>query len=207
MIELLENGLAEIGIEPSERQIQQLESYISELELWNTRLNLVSFENREQLIIRHILDCLAALPFFLNSKNSKTIADIGSGAGLPGLLLAIFLEEHEITLVERSGKKAGFLRSVSAILGLSGRVTVIDRDLGEVRDCFDIVTCRAFRDFAEFAVELRRIVAESGFLVAYKGRLESIMEDLSAAGIETDKAVIKQIRVPFLNEERHLLVM
>ncbi len=207
MIELLENGLAEIGIEPSERQMQQLESYISELELWNTRLNLVSFENREQLIIRHILDCLAGLPFFLNSKNSKTIADIGSGAGLPGLLLAIFLEEHEITLVERSGKKAGFLRSVSAILGLSGRVTVIDSDLSEVKGCFDIVTCRAFRDFAEFAVELRRIVAESGFLAAYKGRLESIMEDLSAAGIETDKVVVKKIKVPFLNEERHLLVI
>ena len=106
MIDKLLEGLNGLGIKASEDRLTKLELYINELELWNSRLNLVSVDDREQLIVRHILDCLAGLNI-INSLPGERLADIGSGAGLPGMLLAIFMEDRHFTLVERSRKKGG----------------------------------------------------------------------------------------------------
>ena len=206
MIDKLESGLNILGIKPSVRQLEQLNIYMRELELWNSRLNLVSFQDREQLVVRHVLDCLAGLDI-IQGLNGRSIADIGSGAGLPGLLLAIFLEDSQFSLVERSGKKAGFLRTTAALLDLVGRVEILDTDLKNVDGKFDIVVLRAFREFGDFIVELKKITAVSGTIAAYKGRRAAIESDLEAAGIKPDKADIRKLKVPFLDEERHIVLI
>ena len=202
----LDAGLQKLGVEPSDRQMQMLSTYINELEVWNSRLNLVSVKDHEELIVRHILDCLAGLDVIKTLKG-KTVADIGSGAGLPGFLMAIFLEDREFTLVERSGKKAGFLRSTSALLKLVDRVTVVDTDLKNVSEKFDIVVLRAFREFGDFYSRLKAITSDGGYIAAYKGRMNLIEMDLSDAGLLLEDVEIKRIEVPFLDEERHMLLI
>ena len=206
MTNKLIEGLRLMDIDPSDAALAKLELYINELELWNNRLNLVSFDDREQLVVRHILDSLSGLKA-ISGLEGNSIADIGSGAGLPGLLLAIFMEDRHFTLVERSGKKAGFLRSTAALLGLVDRVNVFDSDLKQVSGQYDIVCLRAFRDFGEFYKELRAVTAESGVIAAYKGRMSSITSDLYTAGINPRQAEIIPLTVPFLDEERNLLLV
>ncbi len=202
----LDKGLLELEINPADLQYSRLKAYISELETWNTRLNLVSYRNTEELVVRHILDCLAGLSIIRELKG-VSVADVGSGAGLPGLLLAIFLEDREFSLLERSGKKAGFLRAASALLGLVDRVKVVEKDLRNFKGSFDIVTMRAFREFGEFIMPLRMITSDTGTIAAYKGRLDSINGDLKNAKLELESVVIKNIAVPFLDEERNMVLV
>ena len=203
---MLDEGLARLGIEASSRQREMIDAYIDELLIWNSKLNLVSVRSREELVVRHILDCLAGLEI-VRDLGGRSIADIGSGAGLPGMLLAIFLEDRMVTLVERSGKKAGFLRSTSALLGLVDRVSVIDRDLKAVDAVFDVVTLRAFREFGDFIGQIRRITSPGGSIAAFKGRHSSVTSDLAAAGLKDADAGIIPISVPFLDEERNMMVL
>ncbi|HAK46563.1 MAG TPA: 16S rRNA (guanine(527)-N(7))-methyltransferase RsmG [Spirochaeta sp.] len=200
------DGLSLLGIEADAGHLAKLETYIQELELWNSKLNLVSIEDYEQLIVRHVLDCLAGLKPLQQLEGAR-VADIGSGAGLPGLLLAIFMENSHFTLVERSGKKAGFLRSTAALLGMVDRVEVADTDLKNVKSEFDIVTLRAFRDFGDFYTSLKAVTAQSGSIAAYKARKSSINSDLKAVGIDPEAVGIVPLKVPYLEEERNLLLI
>lgn len=199
-------GLSILNIEASGRKLEKLETYMNELELWNSRLNLVSVKGSEEIIVRHILDCLAGLKI-IEQFDGKSIADIGSGAGLPGLLLAIFLEDRTVALIERSGKKAGFLRSTTAILGMVDRVDIIEEDLKSVKGRFDIITLRAFREFGDFYKSMKAITAENGCIAAYKGRMNSILSDLKAVKLDAEKVETIELEVPFLEEDRHLLVI
>ena len=199
------SGLETLEIEISQRQERMLNSYIKELEIWNKKLNLVSFRDYDELIIRHILDSLSALPE-IKTLEGTSIADAGSGAGLPGMLLAIFLEDRSFTLIERSGKKAGFLKSTSALLGLVDRIEVFDHDLVELKESFDIVTLRAFREFGDYLPALKAITRAGGTIAAYKGKLSSINDDLGKAGLSVNDVKIAELEVPFLSEQRHLLL-
>jgi len=203
---MLDAGLAELKIIPTQIQKERLDAYIKELQVWNRKLNLVSAKDEEELIVRHVLDCLSGLAV-IRDLGGRSIADIGSGAGLPGMLLAIFLEDRTLSLVERSGRKAGFLRSISALLGLVDRVEIINSDLKEVDGEFDIVTLRAFREFGDFIKPLRKITAPGGKIAAFKGRRASIEADLKAGGIAIADAGIISLKVPFLEEERNLLII
>ena len=113
-LDILKNGLDEIGIKYSQDQFAKLELYISEVELWNNKYKLVGAIG-EQFIIKHVLDSLSAYPE-LKKITFKTAADVGSGAGLPGIPLAIFFPEVHFTLIERSGRRSGFLRNIVSLL-------------------------------------------------------------------------------------------
>ena len=203
---MLAEGLKKLGIEPTEMQAKQLDMYINELMIWNDKLNLVSIRSRDELIGRHVLDCLAGLEA-VRELPGDTVADVGSGAGLPGLLFAIFMEDRSFSLIERSGKKAGFLRTSAALLGMADRVEVLDKDLKEVRGSFDIVTLRAFREFGDFYPLLNRITASGGTVAAFKAKRASVDADLSAAGLNAGDAEVRTLEVPFLPEERHMLLV
>ena len=203
---IFEEGLTRLEIVATAEQLKKIETYINELILWNKKLNLISSTMHDEIIIRHILDSLSGLKA-IGSLPGTSIADVGSGAGLPGILLAIFLENKNVSLIERSGKKAGFLRSTAAVLGLRDRVEIIERDLREVDMKYDTVVFRAFRQFADFLPMLRRITAERGRIAAYKGRIEIVKNELKAAGIAESGAEIVRLEVPFLDEQRNLVVL
>ncbi|MEW5817087.1 MAG: 16S rRNA (guanine(527)-N(7))-methyltransferase RsmG [Spirochaetota bacterium] len=181
-----------------------IEKYLEELELWNKKLNLVGATGAE-LIVKHILDSLSAL-HIIKMYPHRTIADIGSGAGLPGIPLAAFLQESKITLIEPSEKKVGFLRNAVIMCGLQN-VSVVNQGLEELTGSFDVVVFRAFRPLAAFIKYLLRITEEKGILLAYKGRYTVLKDELAEISNITRKVEIIPVEVPFLKEERHLAII
>jgi len=206
MREELVLGLATLGLvgdDFSESKINLLMLYIKELSFWNSKMNLVGrFDG--SFIARHILDSLAVYPKLVEVA-PKSVADVGTGAGLPGVVLAIFYDKAEFTLIERSGKKCGFLRNCVALLGLGSRVTVIEAPVEEVKESFDLVTFRAFRQFTDYYHYLIAILNENGSIFAYKGKKETILSEIKEVGLSVDEISLTELKVPGLNEERYLL--
>jgi len=205
-----------------------LTGYINEIELFNPAYGLVGTEKTEELIIKHILDALAPMGILsrllcsFNCRDSGLttlresvqkfrIADAGSGAGLPGIPLAIAMPSCEFTLIERMGRRAGFLCNTKAVLSLSNiniEECEIEKTAGkkDFTEYFDIVTFRAFKPLdAKLLKSLFAILAPNGIIAAYKGKKEKI---------ETEMEVLPELQweavrytVPFLDEERRLLII
>jgi 16S rRNA (guanine527-N7)-methyltransferase len=202
--ELLARGLERLGIAWTQAQLEALEIHRAELERWNRGYGFVKARG-DELVIRHFLDSLAGLSVIAGLSPRRTILDVGSGAGFPGLPLAVFLENCTLTLLERSAKRAAFLANVVLLLGLR-HVRVEQRQLAELGERFDLVTFRAFTPLDRDLPVLRRAVSPEGHLAAYKGRRENIRRELEAAGIPEGQAEVFPLRVPFLDEERHLVI-
>jgi len=204
-----------------EEIISLLIKYITEIELCNPALGLVGTNDRQELIIRHILDSLAPLGIITQiatkhddpSVRQLQIADVGSGAGLPGIPLAIVMPHARFTLIERKGRRAAFLRNARTALGLS-HVKVEEAEMEKAQPGrFDVVTFRAFKPLEPKIVKkLFRLCAEDGVLAAYKGRREKIEGEIIA--LETARkhgytfaCEVFPCPVPFLDEERHLVLI
>ncbi|MDR1636419.1 MAG: 16S rRNA (guanine(527)-N(7))-methyltransferase RsmG [Treponema sp.] len=202
-----------------------LEQYMAEIELFNPAYGLVSVKNRRELVVRHILDSLAALGVLLDRAPGRSIADVGSGAGLPGIPLAISLPQAHFTLIERTGRRAGFLRNTAALLGLPN-VTVEETEMEKAGPGrFDLLVFRAFRPLEPPVLKgLLRLLAKGGVLAAWKGRDAAVREELGkleAAGLLSSGAPsaasppaagkprweILPVKTPFLEEERRLVLI
>ncbi|MDR1210866.1 MAG: 16S rRNA (guanine(527)-N(7))-methyltransferase RsmG [Spirochaetaceae bacterium] len=192
-----------------ETVLTQLASYIQEIEFFNGAYGLVGAHTREELVIRHILDSLAPLGIIrrlIEETPSPTLADLGSGAGLPGIPLAIALPDIQITLIERMGKRAGFLRNTLAILGLKNAGLEEGETEKAAPGRFGLVTSRAYRPLTDSVLKtMLRLLAGGGIITAYKGKREKIEEEESAAGQQPWE--IFPCPVPFLDEERHFVVI
>jgi len=208
---LLKEGLAKLGIE-SEGILPLLERYIEEIELFNPAYGLVKVRDRDELIVKHILDSLAPVEIIRNlfqGRESFKAADVGSGAGLPGIPLAVCLPNAAFTLIERMGRRAGFLRDAVAVLGLPN-VTVEEAEMEKITlsvdSRFDMVVFRAFKPLDSVILKgLFALLKPSGFLAAYKGRRQTIDEETSGLRDLSWEAV--PLEVPFLEEERHLVLI
>jgi 16S rRNA (guanine527-N7)-methyltransferase len=203
--ELLARGLERLGIAWTPSQLEALEIHRRELERWNRAYGLVKASG-EELVVRHFLDSLAGLPVIAGLQPRRTLLDVGSGAGFPGIPLAVFLQDCAVTLLERSARRAAFLTNVVLLLGLR-HVRVEEKQLAELADRFDLVTFRGFTPLDRDLASLRRAVSPEGHLVAYKGRRERIQAELQAAGITEGEAAVFPLQVPFLEAERHLVVI
>ncbi len=198
--------LSSLGVDGAEEKTEKLWQYTDEIMLFNPSLKLVGSTDRDEILLRHILDCASAAPVFLSeTKEGDTIADLGSGAGLPGIVLAVLFPDREFYLIERMTRRVGFLRSTAAVLGL-GNVHIVDRDISCVGERYSLLTCRAFHpalDIAEHASLL------SGNAVFYKGTGENVRRELDAlrsGGWRFEEKVIP-VTVPGLGEERNIVVL
>jgi len=183
-----------------------LTQYILEIEQNNPALSLVGTDDRQKLIVRHILDSLAPLGIISRLlAGSRTIADVGSGAGLPGIPLAVAMPDAAFTLIERKGRRAGFLRHARETLGLAN-VAVEEAEMEKAKSGrFALVTFRAFRPLDPKILKgLFRLCIDGGTLAAYKGRREKIEAEIAA--LETPCEIIP-CPVPFLDEQRHLVCL
>jgi 16S rRNA (guanine527-N7)-methyltransferase len=189
-----------------------LEKYICEIELFNEAYGLVKVQSHDELIVKHILDSLSPLGILFRilsdvPRASGKVADIGSGAGLPGIPLAIAMPGISFSLVEKMGRRVGFLKNSLALLALPN-AGIIEQEMEKLEaEQFDLVICRAFKPLsADLIKKFRRLLKAEGSMVFYKGRLEKITEEIRESGIENICRPAK-INVPFLDEERHVLVL
>jgi 16S rRNA (guanine527-N7)-methyltransferase len=208
--------------------------YMDEIEALNPFYGLVKVSGREELTIRHILDSLAPLGHIVRlrglagppvglvpdgcppgrqpggqagaGKPEFRLADAGSGAGLPGIPLAICLPGVKVSLIERMTRRADFLRNAAAVLGLSN-VTVEETEMEKApAGRFDVVVFRAFRPLEKDILKgLFRLLVPGGHLAAYKGKREKTEQEL--AELPPESREIHPLFVPFLNEERHLVII
>lgn len=201
---LLTEGLNQLKIDYSDQQLKQLTQYISEIEMWNPRYGLVNASG-DDLVVRHILDSLSGVPV-LSDRNISTLADVGSGAGLPGIPLAIMLPHVQVSLIERSGKRVRFLRNIQAVLNLKN-LTVLEQDLKDVKEHFDLVTFRAFKPIEPGILDLLlNILQKEGYLAAFKGKMKNIKSETKLVGNLAKVQDLITLDVPGLKEERHLVL-
>lgn len=211
MSDALMEGLATMGLVDRPGLVEGLKAYRAEINTWNERLGLVSLKAPDDLDIKHLLDSLAPVAVFdawvSGGWSLASMADLGSGAGFPGIPLALAYPGVRTTLVERMERRAGFLESTLLSLGRTD-IEVLQRTFEEVKDRFDLVTFRAFTPLEPKIVKkMKRLLHPGGRIAAYKGRREVIDAELASLGALAEGAEVVPLTVPFLNEERHLVVL
>jgi len=200
-----------------EEIIALLDGYIAEIMTHNPVLSLVGTNDPKELVVRHILDSLAPLGIVSRKCDVSRVADVGSGAGLPGIPLAIALPDSEFTLIERKGRRAGFLRdTLAALVNKNHRlsnVSVEEQEMEKVKPHrFTMVTFRAFRPLdPKILKKLFRLCADGGTLAAYKGRRSKVEAEMAELEQQMPNQTIRweliPCAVPFLDEERHLQII
>ena len=194
------DGARALALDLDEAQLAKLVAHLDLLDGWNSRMNLTAIRDRPSQLTKHLLDSLTVLPFL----RGKRIADVGSGAGFPGIPLAIVEPGRHFALIESTGKKCRFLEHVRDTLGLPNVEVVQVRAEAyrpEVR--FDTVIARAVGPLADLVKVAGLLVVGGGRLLAMKGRYP---EDELAARLNGWKvAAVHPLTVPGLAEERHLI--
>lgn len=205
MRSVLEDGLQQLQIEYTPGQVDVCLAHCAEVERWNRRYSLVNASGNE-LIIRHMLDSLAGLKA-VRALGGKTLGDIGSGGGFPGIPLSVFLPETVVYLLDRSERKCLFLKNVVLGLGIQN-VEIIQADYTRWNGCADTVTYRALETVTGHMISrLRKITCNGGTICAYKGKRETTLKEMNDCRDFVPEYDILQLDVPFLREERHLILI
>jgi len=205
---LLNEGIEQLGIAVTDAQRQKLLDYVTLLGKWNAVYNLTAIRDPRQMLIQHILDSLAIIPFITRRTGPQAALDVGSGGGLPGIVMAIVLPDWQVTLNDIVHKKTAFQSQAKLQLGLTnlsvvtGRVENLHPGV-EVPGLFDVIVSRAFAELSDFVTLARHLVAGNGRIWAMKG----IRPDAEIARLSADTKVhcIERLRVPMLDAERHLI--
>lgn len=209
-LEKTKQACIELSIHLSDKQIEQLVEYLDQLLKWNRTYNLTAIRDPEKALIQHIFDSLAIIPelqrYFSNANLEKPkILDVGSGAGLPGIVMAIVFPNATITCVDPVEKKITFIRQMAGVLGLENLSATHSRveDLS-LKD-WDLATSRAFASLEDFATLTGPCINREGMLLAMKGK-EPVAE-VSNLEQKTEWFVekIEPLKVPQLNAQRCLL--
>ena len=195
--QILSEGLTELAIDVTPEKLEHLLSFIQLLEKWNKTYNLTAIRQRQQMIRLHLLDSLAVLPYI----TGKRIADIGTGAGLPGIPLALFLPDVEFVLLDSNIKKTRFVQQAILELKLKnvsvhhGRVENFKPDT-----LFDTVISRAFTHSAEMIKLTKHLLTDSGVFLAMKGQQPK--EELASINLPYS---IFNLTIPQVDNERCLV--
>ncbi|MGE5792796.1 MAG: 16S rRNA (guanine(527)-N(7))-methyltransferase RsmG [Bacteroidota bacterium] len=198
----LRRGLLALGVASSDEQVARLERYLALLEKWNRVYNLTAIREPERMVTHHLLDSLAILPHVRGPR----VLDVGSGAGLPGIPLAIASPGLAVTLLDSNHKKVAFLQQAIAELQLANATVVAQRvESWQTGERFETVVSRAFADLGEFVSAAARLLAPGGTIAAMKGVHPHDEIERLPAGFRV-RAVLK-LDVPLLDAERHLVLV
>ena len=202
MRDQLASGVAKLRLELSEQAMQQLLAYLGLLQKWNRVYNLTAIRERSKWVSHHLLDSLTVLAHLPEGS----MVDIGAGAGLPGIPIAVAQPEREVTLLDSNHKKGAFLQQAV----IEGRLRNCAVHIGRAEDWhpamrFDGAISRAFSDLMGFADAARGLVREGGWLAAMKG----VHPDEELGQLPKDVTVeqIVPLEVPGLRAARHLVLM
>jgi 16S rRNA (guanine527-N7)-methyltransferase len=198
--ELLAAGARDLRVALNPTQSEALLKLMDELELGNAQFNLTAIRDRLGMLRKHVLDSLSLEPYLRGNR----VADVGTGAGFPGLPLAIVNPQRSFTLIEATGKKARFAERTAQQLGCDN-VEVVHERAESYRpfELFDTVTARALSSLADFAAYAGHLCAPGGRLLAMKGKRPD--EEISALPKSFRVVAVHRLRVPGLDDERHLV--
>ena len=202
----LEAGARLLGVSPEPVQLDQMLAYLGLLEKWAKVYNLTALRERQEMLTHHLLDSLALITplrrHLQTLEGAVRLLDVGSGAGLPGVVVAICCPQVAVTSVDAVAKKAAFITQVALTLrlpNLSGQHARVET----LQDNFDIITSRAFASLADFTAWSANVLAEGGVWVAMKGKLP----EQEIAELPTSVTVfhVERLQVPGLDAERCLV--
>jgi 16S rRNA (guanine527-N7)-methyltransferase len=198
--DMLAAGAREIGIDLKPEKAEILLKLVDELEQGNAQFNLTAIRDRPGMLRKHVLDSLSVQPYLRGNR----VADVGTGAGFPGLPLAIVNPERRFTLIEATGKKARFVEQTIARIGCAN-ATVVNSRAESYRpfELFDTVLARALSSLADFVAYAGHLCAPGGRLLAMKGKRPD--EEISALPKSFRVLAVHRLSVPGLGDERHLL--
>ncbi len=204
--ELLWEGLIELGFTPSKEQINTFMTYLSELKKWNKAYNLTGLKEDNDIIIKHFFDSLLYLKVIPDGE--IRVADIGSGAGFPGIPIKIIRPEIDMYLVEPSRKKSAFLRH---IIGQTRLIVteVIEKGIEQIKvnkelpEVVDVAVTRALFSIKDFLKKASHIVRQDGILILNKG--PKVTEELKM--LQNTKYEVLPITLPFSDMERYLIII
>ena len=201
LLNLLAEGAKELGIDLTPEVSERLIEYVGLLVKWNKAYNLTSIRDPHEITIRHILDSLAVTPYC----QENSVLDVGAGAGLPSVVLAITNPQQMVTALDSNSKKTRFLRQVAIELSIDNLLVEHARiENFKPLQPFNIVISRAFSSLVDFVTSSQVLVCPHGRMLAMKGRYPR--DELEHASPLCDISDVVKLSVPFLSEERHLVI-
>jgi 16S rRNA (guanine527-N7)-methyltransferase len=198
--EMLVSGARELGIDLDLTRAETLLKLVDELEQGNAQFNLTAIRDRPGMLRKHVLDSMSLQPYLRGER----LADVGTGAGFPGLVLAVVNPQRRFTLIEATGKKARFVEQTAQRIG-SGNVLVVNSRAESYRpfELFDTVVARALSSLADFVAYAGHLCAPDGRLLAMKGKRPD--DEISALPRAFRVLAVHRLSVPGLPDERHLV--
>jgi len=202
LADILEAGMQNMGVDYTSLQRDQLLAYLELLISWNKAYNLTAIRDPAQMIALHLLDSLTVLPHV----TGEHLIDVGTGAGLPGIPLAIMYPDKQFTLLDSNGKKTRFLFQVRCHLGLTNVTEIQSRvEQHQPRECYDAVLSRAFTSIADMVDKCHHLLAAQGVFLAMKGKFPQ--SELSEVAKDYKVETSHTLQVPGVEGERHLIVI
>jgi 16S rRNA (guanine527-N7)-methyltransferase len=193
--EKIESGLVALTLKSHPEVVEKLEQYLALITKWNKVTNLTSIDNPDQMVVLHLLDSLSIQPYLSGHR----ILDVGSGAGLPGIPLALINQDKDFILLDSNGKKTRFMVQAAIELGIRN-IEVVHSRAQDFQGEFDHVVCRAFAGTDDFVKTCSHLLAPGGTLLAMKGPAESAVTRQPGF-----KQSIHQLHVPDMPSERYLI--
>ena len=198
---VLRDGAETLELALSDTQHQKLLDYLALLLKWNAVYNLTSVRDPRQMVTQHLLDAMATLHAF---NGARQVLDVGSGGGLPGIVLAIWAPLMQVHMIDTVQKKTAFLTQVKVELGLpnasihTGRVEEL-----QVKQKFDVITSRAFAELADFVSWSGHLLEESGQMIALKG--QAPLDEIARLPTVWRVQKMEPLSVPGMDAQRHLV--
>lgn len=198
--EELQLGIAELGIALNAEAQRKLLDYLALLHKWNQVYNLTAIRDPQQMVSHHLLDSLVVMPYLWAGR----WLDVGCGAGLPGLVLAVAQPDWQFALLDSNSKKTGFVRQVTIELGLKNVSVHCERVEGwQPAERFDGIISRAFSELGEFLRSTRHLMAPQGRWAAMKGAPQQELAGVPS-GCQVERVI--SLRVPGLHAARSLVI-
>ena len=202
---LLAQGAEALKLKLSDSQLENLLDYLTLLLKWNAVYNLTAVRDPKQMLTQHLLDAMAAMTAF---RGAKQVLDVGSGGGLPGMVLAIWAAEAEpqmvVHMIDTVHKKTAFLTQVKAELGLTNTLIHTDRvEKFKSQRLFDVITSRAFAELTDFVNWSGHLLQEGGCMIALKG--QAPVEEIARLPVGWVMQKLEPLIVPGMDASRHLV--
>jgi 16S rRNA (guanine527-N7)-methyltransferase len=201
----LERGLEELELALPASTRDQLIAYVTLLAKWNRSYNLTAVRDPLAMVSQHLLDSLAVLPQLPLPREAARLADVGTGAGLPGIPLALARPQWHVALIESNQKKAAFLRQAAIELGI-GNVEVHEgrAEAWHPEPRFSLVVSRAFAELAAFVAACKHLLVPGGMFAAMKGR--NPQAEIARLPADVRLRSVLRLRTPLRETERHLVL-